>query len=140
MVRMLRGFFRASGFYVLETRDGIEALDVFCENSNVIDIIRLDVMIPRQDGLTSLKQIRESSSLAPIILLTAKGVEYDHLQGFSYSANDYITKHFSPSLLMARVEVVLRRFGKDTQTILLQAYFPSIPPPARCIYRTRSWR
>ena len=74
MVRALRDFFRASGFCVLVAKDGAEDLDVFCENSNVIDIILLDVMMPRQDGLTTLKQIRESSSLTPVILLTAKGV------------------------------------------------------------------
>lgn len=87
----------------------------FCENSKVIDIMLLDVMMPRQDGLTTLKLIRESSSLTPVILLTAKGEEYDQLSGFSIGADDYITKPFSPSLLMARVEAVLRRFGKDTQ-------------------------
>ena len=74
MVRALRDFFRASGFCVLEAKDGAEDLDVFCENSNVIDIILLDVMMPQQDGLTTLKRIRESSSLTPVILLTAKGV------------------------------------------------------------------
>lgn len=56
MVRALRDFFRASGFCVLEAKDGAEALDVFCENSNVIDIILLDVMMPRQDGLTTFEQ------------------------------------------------------------------------------------
>lgn len=115
MVRALRDFLRASGFYILEANDGEEALDVFCENSNVIDMILLDVMMPRQDGLETLKLIRESSSLVPVILLTAKGEEYDQLAGFSCGADDYITKPFSPSLLMARIEAVLRRFGKDAQ-------------------------
>ena len=115
MVRALRDFFKATGFCVLEAKDGIEAFDVFCENSNLIDVVLLDVMMPRQDGLTTLKQIRESASLTPVILLTAKGEEYDQLNGFSYGADDYITKPFSPSLLLARVEAVLRRFGKDTQ-------------------------
>ena len=101
---------------MLEAKDGIEVLDVFCENFNVIDIILLDVMMPRQDGLATLKQIRESSSLTPVILLTAKGEEYDQLSDFSCGADDYITRPFSPSLLMARVEAVLRRFGKDTQS------------------------
>lgn len=59
MVQALHDFFKASGFCVLEARDGMEALDIFYENSNVIDIILLDVMMPRQDGLTTLKQIRE---------------------------------------------------------------------------------
>ena len=115
MVRALRDFFRASGFCVLEAKNGIEAFDVFCAHTNEIDIILLDVMMPEQDGLTTLKEIRGASSLIPVILLTAKGEEYDQLSGFSSGADDYITKPFSPSLLMARVEAVLRRFGKDAQ-------------------------
>ena len=67
MVRALRDFFKASGFCVLEARDGMEALDIFYENSNVIDIILLDVMMPRQDGLTTLGRIREASFLTPVI-------------------------------------------------------------------------
>ena len=100
---------------MLEAKNGIEAFDVFCAHANEIDIILLDVMMPEQDGLTTLKEIREASSLIPVILLTARGEEYDQLSGFSSGADDYITKPFSPSLLMARVEAVLRRFGKDTQ-------------------------
>ncbi|MBQ6843336.1 MAG: response regulator transcription factor [Agathobacter sp.] len=115
MVRALRDFFLANGFFVLEAKDGIEALDVFCENSNIIDIVLLDVMMPRQDGFMTLKLIRESASLVPVILLTAKGEEYDQLTGFSLGADDYIAKPFSPSLLIARVEAVLRRVGKDIQ-------------------------
>ena len=115
MVRALRDFFKANGFCVLEAKNGIEAFDVFCAHTNEIDIILLDVMMPEQDGLTTLKEIREASSLIPVILLTAKGEEYDQLSGFSSGADDYITKPFSPSLLMARVEAVLRRFGKDAQ-------------------------
>ena len=115
MVRALRDFFKANGFCVLEAKNGIEAFDVFCAHTNEIDIILLDVMMPEQDGLTTLKDIRGASSLIPVILLTAKGEEYDQLSGFSSGADDYITKPFSPSLLMARVEAVLRRFGKDAQ-------------------------
>ena len=115
MVRALRDFFRANGFCVLEAKNGIEAFEVFCAHTNEIDIILLDVMMPEQDGLMTLKEIRGASSLIPVILLTAKGEEYDQLSGFSSGADDYITKPFSPSLLMARVEAVLRRFGKDTQ-------------------------
>lgn len=115
MIRALRDFFKASGFCVLEAKNGVEAFDLFCENMNKIDIILLDVMMSVQDGLTTLKEIRDASSLIPVILLTAKGEEYDQLSGFSNGADDYITKPFSPSLLMARVEAVLRRFGKDSQ-------------------------
>ena len=86
MVRALRDFFKAGGFFVLGAKDGMEALEIFYENSDMIDIILLDVMMPRQDGLTTLKQIREASSLTPVILLTAKGEEYDQLSGFSCGA------------------------------------------------------
>ena len=133
MVRALRDFFVANSFFVLEAKDGLEALDVFCENSNVIDIILLDVMMPRQDGLTTLKLIRESSSLTPVILLTAKGEEYDQLSGFSCGADDYITKPFSPSLLLARVAAVLRRFGKDAQNDIVAGRL-SINATARTVY------
>ncbi|MBQ5318438.1 MAG: response regulator transcription factor [Oscillospiraceae bacterium] len=133
MVRALRDFLCAIGFCVLEAKDGEEALDVFCENSNVIDIILLDVMMPRRDGLSTLKLIRESSSLVPVILLTARGEEYDQLAGFSCGADDYITKPFSPSLLMARVEAVLRRFGKDVQNDI-SAGMLSINAATRTVY------
>ena len=90
MVRALRDFLRANGFYVLEAAGGEEALDVFCENSNVIDMILLDVMMPKLDGLETLKLIRESSSLVPVILLTAKGEEYDQLAGKFYADSDEV--------------------------------------------------
>lgn len=115
MVRALRDFFNANGFCVLEAENGIKAFDLFYEYANKIDVILLDVMMPEQDGLTTLKAIRKESSFVPVILLTAKGEEYDQLSGFSNGADDYITKPFSPSLLMARVEAVLRRFGKDSR-------------------------
>ena len=108
-------FSEQTDFAYWKQKNGIEAFDVFCAHTNEIDIILLDVMMPEQDGLTTLKEIRGASSLIPVILLTAKGEEYDQFSGFSSGADDYITKPFSPSLLMARVEAVLRRFGKDAQ-------------------------
>ncbi|MGN1195392.1 MAG: response regulator transcription factor [Acutalibacteraceae bacterium] len=115
MVRALRDFFKANDFYVLEAADGEQALEKFCEYNTQIDIVLLDVMMPGKDGLTVLDEIRNSFSLVPVILLTAKGEEYDQLSGFSKGADDYITKPFSPSLLLARVEAVLRRFGKSNE-------------------------
>ncbi len=115
MVRALRDYFKAHGFIVFDAYDGIEAMDIYIEKSNVIDIVLLDVMMPRQDGLKTLQLIREYSCSIPILLLTAKGEEYDQLQGFSCGADDYITKPFSLSVLKARVDAVLRRFGKDGQ-------------------------
>ncbi|MGN0404861.1 MAG: response regulator transcription factor [Bariatricus sp.] len=115
MVRALKDFFRAKDFYVLEAGDGAEALERFWEYNTKIDLILLDVMMPVKDGLAVLGEIRGTQSNVPVILLTAKGEEYDQLSGFSKGADDYVTKPFSPSLLLARVEAVLRRFGKDTQ-------------------------
>lgn len=115
MVRALRDFFNANGFCVLEAENGLKAFELFCEYANKTDVILLDVMMPEQDGLTTLKAIRNESSLIPVILLTAKGEEYDQLSGFSNGADDYVAKPFSPSLLLARVEAVLRRFGKDSR-------------------------
>lgn len=83
MVRALRDFFNANSFFVLKAENGMDAFDLFLEHANEIDIILLDVMMPKQDGLTTLKAIRDASSLIPIILLTAKGEEYDQLAGFS---------------------------------------------------------
>jgi len=133
MVRALYDFFAANKFCVFKAKDGSEALDIFYQNSNIIDVILLDIMMPNQDGLTTLKMIRESSSLTPVILLTAKGNEYDQLHGFSCGADDYITKPFSPSLLLARVEAVLRRFGKDAQNDIIAGVL-SINVNTRTVY------
>ena len=119
MVRALKDYFRAKEFFVLEAYNGAEALDIFYENSMSIDVILLDIMMPMKDGLTVLKEIREKYPLIPIILLTAKGEEYDQLSGFAIGADDYVTKPFSPSLLLARVEAALRRFWKTTQTEII---------------------
>lgn len=113
MIRALADFFKANNFYVIEAANGAEALDKFYENNALIDIILLDIMMPVKDGLTVLRELRAEFSLVPVILLTAKGEEYDQMTGFLSGADDYITKPFSPSLLLARVEAVLRRFGKD---------------------------
>jgi DNA-binding response OmpR family regulator len=112
IIKALKDFFSANGFHVLEATDGGKATDVFYEHNTVIDLILLDIMMPVMDGYAVLKEIRETS-LTPIIMLTAKGEEYDQIKGFQYGADDYITKPFSPSLLLARVEAVLKRSGKS---------------------------
>lgn len=112
IVRALKDFFTINSFHVLTAYDGAEALEVFYEHNTDIDIILLDVMMPKIDGFAVLEEIRETS-LVPVIMLTAKGEEYDQIQGFKSGADDYIPKPFSPSLLMARVDAVLRRVGKD---------------------------
>ena len=114
MVRALKDYFRANKFYVLEAYSGAEVLDKYYKYNRQIDIILLDVMMPDQDGFSVLRELRNNSSAVPVILLTARGEEYDQLMGFRCGADDYIAKPFSTSLLLARVEAVLRRFGKDS--------------------------
>ena len=111
ILRSLKDFLRGNNFYVLEATDGRMALDVFYENNTKIDMILLDVMMPGIDGFSVLKEIRESF-LVPIIMLTARGEEYDQLNGFNNGADDYIPKPFSPSSLLARMEAVFKRIGK----------------------------
>lgn len=112
ILRSLKDFLQGNRFHVLEAADGRRALDVFYENNTVVDLILLDVMMPAMDGFEVLKEIR-SFSLVPIIMLTARGEEYDQLDGFKHGADDYISKPFSPSLLLARMEAVLKRVGKN---------------------------
>ena len=116
MVRALTDLFSAKGYRVIPAYDGEEALDKYLEHSTEIDLLLLDVMMPKLDGFEVVREIRDTQSLVPIIMLTARGEEYDQLKGFSYGADDYISKPFSPLVLLARVESVLRRVGKDVQS------------------------
>jgi DNA-binding response OmpR family regulator len=111
ITKALKDFFSARGYHALEAFDGGEALDVFYENSTKIDLLLLDVMMPVADGFSVLKEIRRDSRV-PAIMLTARAEEYDQITGFRYGADDYIPKPFSTSLLLARVEAILKRAGK----------------------------
>ncbi len=111
MVRAVKDFLAANNFHVLEAENGEQALEAYYKNSRIIDLILMDVMMPKLNGLDALKKLREES-LTPVIMLTAKGEEYDQIQGFKCGADDYITKPFSPTLLLMRVEAVLKRMGK----------------------------
>jgi len=100
---------KTKGFTIkVEAEDGEEALRVFQENQNKIDIILLDVMMPKLDGWSVLRQIRQMSKV-PIIMLTARGEEQDELFGFELGVDEYIAKPFSPKILVARVEAILNR-------------------------------
>ena len=112
MRKLVRDFLVKKGFDVLEAADGIEAVDLFFEEKD-IDLIILDVMMPRMDGWQVVKEIREYSKV-PIIMLTAKSDERDELTGFSLGVDEYISKPFSPKILVARVEAILRRSGIKT--------------------------
>lgn len=117
IVKVLKDFLTANNFYILEAYNGEEALDIFYENNSKIDIILMDIMMPKIDGYEVLSEIRKSS-LIPVIMLTAKGQEYDEIKGFNLGSDDYIVKPFSPTLLLARIEAVLKRIGKSEDNTL----------------------
>ncbi len=109
MRKLVKDFLSIKGFQVVEAADGEEALDVFFEQKD-LSLILLDVMMPKIDGWEALKTIRKYSQI-PIIMLTARGEERDELQGFDLGVDEYISKPFSPKILVARVEAILRRSG-----------------------------
>ena len=110
MRKLVRDFLVKQDFEVLEAGDGEAALDVFYQEKNIALII-LDVMMPKMNGWEVCKEIRENSKV-PIIMLTAKGDESDELLGFELGVDEYISKPFSPKILVARVEAILRRSNK----------------------------
>ena len=118
MRKLVKDFLTRAGYQVLEAGDGMEAMDLFYEDKDIALII-LDVMMPKMDGFEVCREIRQTSQV-PIIMLTAKGDERDELQGFQLGVDEYITKPFSPKILVARVEAVLRRTNKEEETELLE--------------------
>lgn len=108
MRKLIRDFLAQKGYSILEAQDGEEALKVFEENKNKIGIILLDVMMLKLDGWSVLRQIRQTSNV-PIIMLTARGEEQDELFGFELGVDEYISKPFSPKILVARVEAIIKR-------------------------------
>ena len=117
MRKLVGDFLKKSGYRVLEAEDGSTALDIFFEQSDIALVI-LDVMMPRIDGWQVCKEIRQYSKV-PIIMLTAKSEESDELLGFELGVDEYITKPFSPKILVARVEAILRRTGAGESEALL---------------------
>lgn len=109
IVRGIGDLLKSRGYAVLTAYDGQAALDQHYAYNAEIDIILLDVMMPICDGLSVLTALRQQHAATPVIMLTARSEEYDQLQGFSYGADDYIPKPFSPSILLARMEAVLKR-------------------------------
>lgn len=107
MRKLVRDFLEKEGYEVLEAGDGEEALDIFYEEKKLALCI-LDVMMPKMDGWQVLREIRSESKI-PVIMLTAKGEERDELQGFEIGADEYISKPFSPKILVARVGALLKR-------------------------------
>ena len=110
MRKLVKDFLTREGYTVLEARDGMEAMDLFYEDKEIALII-LDVMMPKMDGWQVCREVRETSKV-PIIMLTARSEERDELQGFELGVDEYISKPFSPKILVARVNAILRRtFG-----------------------------
>lgn len=110
MRKLVRDFLVRQNFEVLEAGDGEEALDLFYKDKDIALII-LDVMMPKMNGWEVCREVRESSKV-PIIMLTAKSDESDELMGFDLGVDEYISKPFSPKILVARVEAILRRANK----------------------------
>lgn len=107
MRKLVKDFLERDGFTVLEAGDGLEAMDVFYDNKDIALLI-LDVMMPKMDGWQVCREVRQVSQV-PIIMLTARADEKDELQGFDLGVDEYIAKPFSPKILVARVEAILRR-------------------------------
>ena len=119
MRKLVRDFLVKSNFEVLEAEDGSQAVDIFFADKDVALII-LDVMMPKMDGWEVCREIRAYSKV-PIIMLTAKADERDELQGFDLGVDEYIAKPFSPKILVARVDAILRRTKQISQDDILEA-------------------
>ena len=116
MRKLLKDFLSTKGYQVLEAEDGEKAVEIFVENSNKIKLVLLDVMMPKLDGWSVLRKIRQESNL-PVIMLTARGEEQDELFGFELGVDEYISKPFSPKILVARVEAILKRVYGETKQV-----------------------
>ena len=113
MRKLVKDFLQREGYTVLEAGDGMEAMDIFYEQK--IDLVILDIMMPRMDGWQTCREIRRDSKV-PIIMLTARSEERDELQGFELGVDEYISKPFSPKILVARVGALLKRiYGTEAE-------------------------
>ena len=112
MRKLIKDFLAKQGCYTIEATNGEEAIEIFQENKNKINLVLLDVMMPKIDGWTVLREIRKDSKV-PVIMLTARGEEQDELFGFELGVDEYISKPFSPKILVARIEAILKRVNGD---------------------------
>ncbi|HAL32540.1 MAG TPA: DNA-binding response regulator, partial [Lachnospiraceae bacterium] len=108
MRKLVGDFLKKKDYEVIEAENGQKAVDIFFDGGEDISLVILDVMMPVMDGYEALKEIRQYSKV-PVIMLTAKSEERDELQGFDLGADEYISKPFSPNILVARVDAILRR-------------------------------
>lgn len=119
MRKLVRDYLVWNNYSVLEATDGESAIDIFLKTPD-IDLVILDIMMPKMDGYEVLKEIRQNSDV-PVIMLTARSEENDELLGFKYGVDEYITKPFSPKVLMARIGAVLKRSGVEPQEEVLSS-------------------
>lgn len=119
MRKLVKDFLEREGHTIIEAVDGMEAMDIFYENKD-LSLIILDVMMPRMDGWQVCREVRALSQV-PIIMLTARGEERDELQGFELGVDEYISKPFSPKILVARVNAILKRGGSAVSEDLIDA-------------------
>lgn len=119
MRKLVKDFLTKKNFQVLEAGNGEEAMDIFYEEKDIALII-LDVMMPKMDGWEVCREIRKNSKV-PIIMLTARSDERDELLGFDLGVDEYISKPFSPKILVARVEAILRRTGQNNPEDVISA-------------------
>ena len=119
MRMLVKDFLHKKGYNVFEAGNGEEAMDIFFSR-NDISLIILDVMMPKMDGWETCREIRKQSKV-PIIMLTAKGEESDELLGFDLGVDEYISKPFSPKILVARVDAILRRTNKLSEDEIIEA-------------------
>ena len=116
MRKLIKDFLIAKNYKIIEAKDGEEALDVFEANKDKINLVLLDVMMPKIDGWTVLRKIRQESKV-PVIMLTARGEEQDELFGFELGVDEYISKPFSPKILVARIQAILRRTNSEKEEV-----------------------
>ncbi|WP_418747007.1 response regulator transcription factor [Frisingicoccus sp.] len=119
MRKLVKDFLTKKGYEVLEASNGEEAMEIFYEDKD-IDLLILDVMMPKMDGWEVCREVRKTSKV-PIIMLTAKADERDELLGFELGVDEYVTKPFSPKILVARVEAILRRSSVNTDDGIVKA-------------------
>ncbi len=116
MRKLIKDFLVAKNYKIMEAKDGEEALDIFEANKEKINLVLLDVMMPKIDGWTVLRKIRQESKV-PVIMLTARGEEQDELFGFELGVDEYISKPFSPKILVARIQAILKRTTTEKQEV-----------------------
>ncbi len=123
--KLVADFLKKDGYEVIEAGDGDEAYRLFEENRNNLSLIILDIMMPGLNGWEVCRKIRESSTL-PVIMLTARSQEFDELTGYESGADDYVTKPFSPTILVKRVEALLRRASNSSVSFSSEKQFSEL--------------